>query len=175
LQNDNDAKLKLKQLKDLFDDGLITQEDYDSKKSQILTMIVGSDNNETIENVPMTTNGYVAPIEGFISYTSEYNCPKCGSRSLIIKKVAYSERCELYCSHCKWISPEKLLPSEIEAENANVPHCPRCGSTNVVPAAKGYGVATGIASGLMFGPLGLAAGFIGSNKMRYQCMKCGFR
>lgn len=67
------------------------------------------------------------------------------------------------------------------AQYASMLKCPKCGSTSLSGQKKGYGVvkgAAGAALGLTIGaPLaiaGLAAGNIGSKKIRCTCMSCGY-
>ena len=52
--------------------------------------------------------------------------------------------------------------------------CPVCGSSNVYVDKKGYSAGKGIAGTLLTGNiLGLAGGFIGSNKVVCECLSCG--
>lgn len=53
--------------------------------------------------------------------------------------------------------------------------CPRCGSTSLSGNAKGYGAGKGLLGAALLGPVGLAAGHIGSSKVIVTCMKCGYR
>jgi transcriptional regulator with XRE-family HTH domain/transcription elongation factor Elf1 len=53
--------------------------------------------------------------------------------------------------------------------------CPRCGSTSLSGNKKGYGVGKGVVGAIIFGPLGLVAGNIGSGKVMVTCMKCGYK
>lgn len=51
--------------------------------------------------------------------------------------------------------------------------CPKCKSANVHTDKNGYGLGKGLAGGLATGGVGLLAGFIGSNKLRFTCLDCG--
>lgn len=52
--------------------------------------------------------------------------------------------------------------------------CPVCGSSNVYVNKKGYSAGKGIAGALLTGSLlGLAGGFVGSNKVVCECLSCG--
>lgn len=51
--------------------------------------------------------------------------------------------------------------------------CPRCGSENVTCGKKGFSGKKAIIGGLLTGGIGLAAGFLGSNKLQYTCLICG--
>lgn len=53
--------------------------------------------------------------------------------------------------------------------------CPRCGSTSLSGNKKGYGIGKGIVGAALFGPLGLVAGNMGSDKVIVTCMKCGHK
>ncbi len=53
--------------------------------------------------------------------------------------------------------------------------CPRCGSTSLSGNKKGYGVGKGVIGAVVFGPLGLIAGNMGSKKVIVTCMKCGYK
>lgn len=52
-------------------------------------------------------------------------------------------------------------------------HCPLCGSTQLTANKKGFGLGKAIAGGVLLGPVGLLSGFLGSNKVRITCLKCG--
>ena len=51
----------------------------------------------------------------------------------------------------------KLIPQK---EDADIVHCPRCGSTNIVTGQRGYSVIWG---------------FAGSNRTMNRCAKCGHK
>ena len=54
-------------------------------------------------------------------------------------------------------------------------HCPRCGSENVECGKKGFSAGKALVGGLLTGGIGLAAGFIGRNKLQYTCLHCGYK
>ena len=54
---------------------------------------------------------------------------------------------------------------------ANV--CPFCHVGTIVVVQQGYKAGRGIVGGLLIGPVGLAAGAIGANKLRHACTFCG--
>lgn len=53
--------------------------------------------------------------------------------------------------------------------------CPKCGSTQLTANKKGFGLGKAAAGGLLLGPLGLAGGLLGSNKVMITCLKCGYK
>lgn len=86
--------------------------------------------------------------------------------------------------------PEKptnfIVSSHKEDENKDDLVCPFCGSLHVtplqysVPETKGFRIGRSLVGGLLLGPVGLAAGFIGSGKIKeikteikLKCLKCG--
>lgn len=62
---------------------------------------------------------------------------------------------------------------EGEKNRANQPvKCPNCGSTQIQIVKKGFGAGKAAAGGLLLGPIGLAAGAIGSERVERVCMNC---
>jgi len=53
------------------------------------------------------------------------------------------------------------------------PFCPYCFSTHVTAFKKGFGVGKAAVGGLAIGPVGLLAGFVGSNHIELVCLSCG--
>jgi len=51
--------------------------------------------------------------------------------------------------------------------------CPNCGSTQLTTNKNGYSAAKGISGVILTGGIGLAAGFIGSGKVKITCLDCG--
>lgn len=68
----------------------------------------------------------------------------------------------------KW-QAKMLIQSSI---NATV-RCPRCGSTQISSSQQGFGVGKAVIGAAVAGPVGLAAGGIGSKKVIVTCLKCG--
>lgn len=50
--------------------------------------------------------------------------------------------------------------------------CPRCRSTQVTAGKKGFGIGKALVGGIVLGPIGLLAGFIGSKNMEFACLSC---
>lgn len=63
---------------------------------------------------------------------------------------------------------------EYGSENSGL-QCPRCQSTQVTAGKKGFGLGKAAVGGLVLGPIGLLAGFIGTNNMEFACRGCGER
>jgi ribosomal protein L37E len=55
----------------------------------------------------------------------------------------------------------------------NTIHCPQCGSSNYSANKQGFGLGKAVAGGLITGPIGVGAGFIGSRKVQITCLQCG--
>lgn len=50
--------------------------------------------------------------------------------------------------------------------------CPRCHSTQITAGKKGFGIGKAFVGGILLGPVGLLAGFIGSRNMEFVCLSC---
>ena len=53
--------------------------------------------------------------------------------------------------------------------------CPTCHSTQVTAGKKGFGIGKALLGGVMLGPVGILAGFIGSKNMEFVCLSCKTR
>jgi len=53
--------------------------------------------------------------------------------------------------------------------------CPSCHSTQVTAGKKGFGIGKAVVGGVLLGPVGLLAGFIGSKNMEFFCLSCKTR
>lgn len=51
--------------------------------------------------------------------------------------------------------------------------CPRCRSTQISANKKGFSGGKAVAGAVLAGPLGIAAGTLGSNKVKITCLNCG--
>lgn len=60
-----------------------------------------------------------------------------------------------------------------QAAAAGVACCPYCGSTSLAANKKGYGIGKGVVGAWAVGPIGLAAGNIGRQKVKVTCLNCG--
>jgi Uncharacterized proteins involved in stress response, homologs of TerZ and putative cAMP-binding protein CABP1 len=50
--------------------------------------------------------------------------------------------------------------------------CPRCHSNQVTAGKKGFGLGKALVGGVLLGPVGILAGFIGSKNMEFACLSC---
>lgn len=50
--------------------------------------------------------------------------------------------------------------------------CPSCHSTQVTAGKKGFGFGKALVGGVLLGPVGILAGFIGSKNMEFACLSC---
>ena len=51
--------------------------------------------------------------------------------------------------------------------------CPKCGNTQLTANKKGFRLSKALIGGVIFGGVGLLAGFFGSNKIKNTCLNCG--
>ena len=51
--------------------------------------------------------------------------------------------------------------------------CPKCRSTDLTANKKGYRLGNAVAGLVLTGGIGLLGGFVGSNKVKVTCLKCG--
>lgn len=56
-----------------------------------------------------------------------------------------------------------------------IPVCPRCGSPSIQIVKRGFSGGNAVAGALLLGPVGLAAGAIGSGNIQRICANCGHR
>ena len=98
-------------------------------------------------------------------------CSKCGFEIDSTKN---------FCGKCGFLIPKLTQPSsrEIEKESQlvsqkeNIASCPRCGSTSIQYIKQGFKLGRGLVGAVALGPIGAAAGLIGSNKGSLICLKC---
>lgn len=60
-----------------------------------------------------------------------------------------------------------------QLERDGIPYCPKCHSTSLSAHKKGFGFGKAVVGVLVAGPIGLAAGGLGSGKVKVTCLKCG--
>ena len=101
-------------------------------------------------------------------------CPMCG---LVIQKYyarLANEEADL-AARRKKMELHKI-DMEKRKEELNQPvRCPKCTSNQIHYEKKGYGIGKGLIGLATIGPLGLAAGAIGKDKLLSICVKCGHK
>lgn len=65
-------------------------------------------------------------------------------------------------------------PPKYYSNNTSI-KCPRCGSSQLHSGEKGFSLGKAIAGDVLFGPIGILGGFIGSKKVMITCLKCGYK
>ncbi len=76
-------------------------------------------------------------------------------------------------AEAKRLEQEALKERIAQYDKEGVAYCPRCYSTNLTANKKGFGFGKAVVGTILAGPLGAAAGGIGSGKVRLTCLKCG--
>jgi hypothetical protein len=51
--------------------------------------------------------------------------------------------------------------------------CPKCGCTQIASNNQGFGLGKAAVGGILAGPVGLLAGFLGSSNIKITCLQCG--
>ena len=92
-------------------------------------------------------------------------CPYCGTDN------ADSYACCWNCNRTKKQAEEDRMKNT--QANNDVLKCPVCGSANLTTNTKGFSAGKALVGGALIGGGGLLAGFIGSDKVRITCLKCG--
>lgn len=69
---------------------------------------------------------------------------------------------------------EKERKQEAIAMSREEIKCPKCGSHQLSVDKKGYSLGKGAFGTILLGPIGLAAGGIGKNKVNITCLNCGY-
>lgn len=107
---------------------------------------------------------YVICIDKQTEFTNKFECPDCGA--LHGKIEENDEKLGVRCNNCgklhiMLIKNSSESTRHINSSNfsdTNTPKCPKCGSTSITTAKRGYKLLTG---------------FIGSSKMLNTCQNCG--
>jgi len=63
-------------------------------------------------------------------------------------------------------------PSYVQPIDQGGMACPRCHSAQVTAGKKGFGIGKALVGGVLLGPVGILAGFIGSKNMEFVCLSC---
>ena len=64
-------------------------------------------------------------------------------------------------------------PLPTRTDQGSQVRCPRCRSNQLSANKQGFGAGKGAVGCLLVGPVGLAGGLIGSNKIKITCLNCG--
>jgi hypothetical protein len=71
------------------------------------------------------------------------------------------------------VAPQGKMPPRLNPDGSTPICCPKCGSMSLNASKKGFGAGKAAVGALLLGPLGLAAGAIGSGDVTITCLKCG--
>lgn len=117
--------------------------------------------------------GYILIIAALVAWWYyKKTLPEEKKRELAEKKAAKKEQRQQIAAMARQQEEEKQ--ASIRANKAaGVPCCPKCGSTQVTANKKGFGAGKAAVGALALGPVGLAAGGIGSKKVTITCLACG--
>lgn len=86
-----------------------------------------------------------------------HDCPTCGAA---VPDGADCMICELNVEEAARKAPKPV-------------RCPQCGGEQVSAQRKGFGFGKALVGGLTLGVAGIAAGAIGSGKVKVTCLACG--
>ena len=84
---------------------------------------------------------------------------------------AWSDRVEL--TELVPIALHKVERIETRPQEDDPVRCPNCSSAQVMATKKGFGTGNAAIGAVLLGPVGLAGGMIGANKIALSCLKCG--
>ncbi len=92
------------------------------------------------------------------------------------KKAAADNRAAFQAIADEQLSKKQAIRARIAAaEAAGEAYCPKCGSTSLTANKKGYGIGKGVIGAAVAGPIGLAAGNLGRQKVLVTCLNCGYQ
>ena len=76
----------------------------------------------------------------------------------------------------KWANEKvKFDPNYFPPNQSNTVSCPLCKSVQLYAGDKGFSLGSAAAGGILFGPLGLLGGFLGSKTVMITCLNCGHK
>ncbi|WP_270227741.1 SHOCT domain-containing protein [Lactococcus garvieae] len=180
---------ELKELKTLLNDGILTQEEFDTQKARLLNSVEIQDEttNQTINTNPIITD-------------SKTQCGSCGSKVNMFTRFKLSDG-NYICVNCikkaglttstanqEYMKQSVTLSNLFDAHNTKAfkqdqkaykqaIKCPKCKSTEVVfmqQDKKGFSVGKAVGGAVLTGGIGTLAGFAGKKgKKQWHCNNCG--
>ncbi|QRZ33200.1 SHOCT domain-containing protein [Lactococcus cremoris] len=193
---------ELKELKQLLDDGILTQEEFSAQKSHLL------ESSKEIVNADPTSNsieseGHEKKVEVF----DKNKCASCGAKIGVMTRFKLKDN-HFICANCIKKAGLTTSPSNQEFIKQNVTldtlfgdhdktkssqptinkiiapvvdkhaiKCPKCKSTDVVfmqQGKKGFSVGKAVGGAVLTGGIGTLAGFAGKKgKKQWHCNNCG--
>lgn len=99
------------------------------------------------------------------------------SKTTFDVETAINRRSEI--GDINWVKEKNAEMSSVAARIASnkemdtIPKCPKCGSKSISADKKGFSTGKAAAGAILVGPIGLAAGGIGANKVQITCLNCG--
>jgi DNA-directed RNA polymerase subunit M/transcription elongation factor TFIIS len=97
------------------------------------------------------------------------------------EKVSNFDKARILISDNIQLPSQTITVRRTEHQSVAVVHeevqikCPKCGSTQISANKKGFSIGQAIVGGVLTGGVGLAAGLLGGNGIRINCLRCGHR
>lgn len=180
---------ELKELKTLLNDGILTQEEFDTQKARLLNSveIQDKDVDKSDQTNPTITDyrtqcgscgGKVNMLTRFKLSDGNYICINCIKKAGLTTSAANQE----------YLKQSVTLSNLFEAHNTKsfkqdqkaykqAIKCPKCKSTEVVfmqQDKKGFSVGKAVGGAVLTGGIGTLAGFAGKKgKKQWHCNNCG--
>lgn len=103
-------------------------------------------------------------------------CPTCGKS---VKEAPLYEKDDtdginqfIKSAPSKWREARSRIA---ENDARGVACCPKCGSASLTANKQGFGIGKAVIGDEIFGPIGLVAGNIHSNRITVTCLSCGYQ
>ena len=104
-----------------------------------------------------------------VSATANF-CDYCGSMIYAKGESSNEQEFEIHLIHPELDADVFALLEELLEDIAR---CNKCGSTSLQVTKKGVSIGQAAIGALFLGPIGLAAGAIGSSQEKIVCLNCG--